>query len=121
MCMWLKQSTVVVVQFGPALDKTDGVALEIGLAAAMDNATTGIRVSKNGASYVDRASVAAPVYDAMGDYRVQLDATDTATPGRLKIIFEEAAFIPDDVFSAVIPMWHIAMLVSQISQRQWTA
>lgn len=31
---FLKQSTSVVVQFGPFVDKTDGVALETGLATA---------------------------------------------------------------------------------------
>ena len=29
--LFLKQSTTVVVQFGPFVDKTDGVALEVGL------------------------------------------------------------------------------------------
>jgi hypothetical protein len=95
--MYLKQSTAVTVQFGPFVDKTDGVSLETGLATAMDNATTGIRVSKNGAVFVDRNSATAPAYDAMGCYRVELDATDTSAVGTLKIIFEEAA--------TTLPVW----------------
>jgi len=63
MTQWLKQSTAVTIQFGPFLDKTDGVALETGLATALDNATTGVRVSKNGGTLADRNSSTAPAYD----------------------------------------------------------
>ncbi len=101
--IWLKQSTARTIKFGPFLDKTDGVALESGLAAALDNATTGIRVSKNGGAYVDRASATVPTYDAMGDYNVELDMTDTDTLGVLKIIFEEAA--------TCLPVWEEFMVV----------
>ncbi len=87
----LKQSTVVTVQFGPFVDKTDGVALEVGLATAMDNATTGIRLSKNGGTLADRTDATAPAYDAMGFYKIVLDATDTGTLGTLLMTFEEAA------------------------------
>jgi len=89
--IFLKQSTSVVVQFGPFVDKTDGVSLEVGLATAMDNATTGIRLSKNGAVYADRGDATAPAYDAMGSYRITLSATDTNTLGALRMTFEEAA------------------------------
>lgn len=88
---FLKQSTSVVVQFGPFVDKTDGVALEVGLATSMDNATTGIRLSKNGAAFADRGDATAPAYDAMGCYRITLSTTDTNTLGVLRMIFEEAA------------------------------
>lgn len=87
----LKQSTSVTVQFGPFVDKTDGVALEVGLATAMDNATTGIRLSKNGGTLADRNDSTAPAYDAMGFYKIVLDATDTNTLGTLLMTFEEAA------------------------------
>jgi len=103
MTQWLKLSTATTVQFGPFVDKTDGVTLETGLASAMDNATTGIRVSKNGAAFADRNSSTVPAYDAMGCYRVELDATDTNTLGRLRIIFEEAA--------TCLPAWMDFMVV----------
>lgn len=89
--IYLKQSTSVVVNFGPFVDKTDGVALETGLATAMDNATTGIRLSKNGAAYADRGDATTPAYDAMGDYRITLSTTDTGSLGVLRMVFEEAA------------------------------
>lgn len=89
--LWLTQSTEVVVQFGPFVDKTDFVTLEEGLAAAMNHADTGIRISKNGAALAARGTLTLPVYDAMGCYRVTLSTADTSTLGRLRIIFEEAA------------------------------
>lgn len=103
MSMWLKQSTSVTVQFGPFLDKTNGVDLETGLATAMDNATTGIRVSKNGAAFIDRNSATAPSYDAMGCYRINLSTTDTNALGTLRIIFEEAA--------TCLPVWMDFMVI----------
>ncbi|HFD86857.1 MAG TPA: hypothetical protein ENJ35_04180 [Gammaproteobacteria bacterium] len=101
----LRANTAVIVQFGPGVDATDGVTLETGLATAMDNATTGIRVSKNGAVMVDRNSATVPAYDAMGFYRVALSATDTNTEGRLKIIFEEAA--------TCLPIWADFQVVNE--------
>jgi len=85
--MWLKQSTVVTIKFGPGLDKTDGVTPETGLATAMDNATTGIRVSKNGGNMADRNSATAPTHDEVGYYNVELSTTDTNTLGVLRIMF----------------------------------
>ena len=88
---WLKEDTATTIQFGPFLDSTDGVTLETGLASALDNSTTGIRVAKNGSALSDRSSSTVPTYDSMGLYRVELDATDTDTAGTLRIIFEESA------------------------------
>ena len=101
--LFLKQSTSVVVQFGPFVDKTDGVTLEVGLSAAMDDGTTGIRLSKNGAVLVDRNDSTAPAYDAMGLYRITLNATDTAALGTLRMIFEEAA--------TTLPIWADFMIM----------
>lgn len=101
--IWLRQSTARTIKFGPFLDKTDGVSLEVGLASALDNATTGIRVSKNGGNYADRNSSTAPTYDETGEYNVELDTTDTNTLGVLKIIFEEAA--------TCLPVWEEFMVV----------
>jgi hypothetical protein len=88
---YLRQSTSQVVEFGPFVDVGDGVTLETGLATAMDNATTGVRLTKDGAAFADRNDATAPAYDAMGCYRITLSATDTNTVGILRMIFEEAA------------------------------
>jgi hypothetical protein len=88
---FLKQSTNADIKLGPFVDKTDGVAYETGMAAAMDSATTGVRLSKNGAALADRSEATQPSYDAFGYYLVKLDTTDTSTVGNLKVIFGDAA------------------------------
>ena len=92
MSLILRQSTSVVISFGPFLDKTDGVTLEIGLVTAIDHATTGIFLSKNGGALAIRSqAVTASTYDAYGNYRVTLSTTDTNTVGTLRAQFSEAA------------------------------
>jgi hypothetical protein len=103
MAAWLKQSTSVTIQLGPFVDKTDGVTYETGLATAMDNATTGIRLSKNGAALADRSDATAPTYDAFGFYRVVLDATDTGTLGNLIVQYGDA--------TTCLPVWKEYMVV----------
>jgi len=89
--LFLKEDTSATIRLGPFVDSVDGKTYEVGMAAAMDNATTGIRVSKNGAAFADRNDATAPVYDAFGYYSVVLDGTDTSTPGTLQVIFGDAA------------------------------
>ncbi len=100
---WLKQSTVVTVQLGAFLDATDGVVPETGLATNMDSATTGIRVSKNGAVMIDRNSATVPAHDDDGHYRIVLSATDTDTLGTLRIQYEESG--------VTTPAWRDFMVV----------
>jgi hypothetical protein len=89
---FLKQSTAAVVPMGPFVDPTDGVTLVTSLVSALDNATTGIFLIKNGGSgAVRHATVTATTYDAYGMYLVTLDATDTNTLGRLRVYFAAAA------------------------------
>lgn len=96
--MFLKQSTAVVVQFGPFVDKADGFTLKTGLVSALDHATTGILLSKNGAAMAVRhATVSASVYDAHGCYRVTLDTTDVGTLGKLRMIYTDA--------TTCLPVW----------------
>lgn len=87
--LWITQSTEVVVQFGPFVDKTDKVTLEVGLAAAMNHAVTGIMISKAGAAQAVRGTLTLPVYDAMGCYRVRLSTADTGTLGILRMVFQD--------------------------------
>jgi len=84
--------------FGPFLDKTDGVTLETGagIITSIDHATTGIFLSKNGATGAIRhQTVTASVLDAYGMFKVTLDTTDTDTVGTLRVMMAEAAtFLP---------------------------
>jgi hypothetical protein len=91
------------VAFGPGLDITDGVTPETSLATAMDNASTGIRVSKNGGNLIDRNSGTAPVHDEVGWYGVNLSTADTDTLGALQILFSGA--------TVNLPIWMEFMIV----------
>ena len=91
MTIEIKVSTAVTFLLGPFVDKDDGVAVETGLATAMDNATTGIRVSKNGGNMADRNDATAPVHDEDGFYTVVLDTTDTNALGFLRVEYSEPA------------------------------
>src|SRR3990167_7623904 len=98
MSLILRQSTSKAVSFGPFVDKTDGVTLEVGLVTAIDHATTGILLSKNGGRLTIRfQAVTASTYDAYGNYIVTLSATDTNTIGTLRMQFSEAA--------TCLPVW----------------
>ncbi len=88
--MLKKQSTATVISFGPFVSSADGDTLETGLVSALDNGTTGIKLSKNGGALTIRhATVTATTYDAYGMYLVTLDTTDTNTLGTLRVAFAE--------------------------------
>lgn len=95
---FLKQSTAAVIPFGPALLPSDGVTLVTTLVSALDHASTGIFLWKNGsAGAIRHATVTATTYDAYGIYLVTLDTTDTNTLGRLRVMFAAAA--------SCLPIW----------------
>jgi hypothetical protein len=88
----LRQSAAVTISFGPFVSPTDGVTLQTGLVSAIDHATTGIKLSKNGGALTIRhQNVTASTYDAYGNYIVTLDTTDTNTLGTLRVQFAAAA------------------------------
>jgi hypothetical protein len=90
--MFLKQSTAVVIQFGPLVDPTDAVTAKTGLVSAIDHASTGILLSKNGGTRTIRhATVTASTHDSDGYYKVTLDTTDTNTLGHLRVAWSSAA------------------------------
>ena len=91
MTIEIKQSTAVTFLLGPFVDVGDGVTAETGLATAMDNATTGIRVSKNGGNMADRSDATAPVHDEDGFYTIVLNTTDPDTLGFLQVVYSEVA------------------------------
>jgi hypothetical protein len=95
------------VSFGPFLDRSDGVTLEVGLVTAIDHATTGILLSKNGGALTIRSqAVTASTYDVYGNYIVTLSATDTNTIGTLRMQFSEAA--------TCLPVWQDFEVVDEL-------
>jgi hypothetical protein len=94
----LKQSTAGYILLGPFLDATDGVTEESGLAGSM-----AVKVSKAGAAQASRNSATSIAYDALGYYRVHLDATDTATLGLLRVLAHASG--------THLPVWEDFMVV----------
>ena len=79
--LYLKQSTASQsVLLGPFVDSTDGVTAETGLTIA----NTDIRLSANGGNMFAKNS-GGGTHDENGWYTITLDATDTATVGRLQV------------------------------------
>lgn len=98
MAQWLKQSTAVTIQIGPALDDTDGKTAETGLTITQAD----VRLSKNGAVFAQCNEATAASHDENGWYRKNLDATDTGTLGRLIVAVAE---------SGALPMWREFLVV----------
>lgn len=99
MVVLLKQSTSVVVSFGPFVDKTDGITFETALAGTganqLEHTSSGILISKNGGTLAARhATATASTYDAYGMYKVTLDTTDTGTLGALRMCMGNNDAIP---------------------------
>lgn len=80
-CIPLRQSTATTMVLGPALDKTDAITEETGLAG-----TLAVELWKHGGSSVAaRNSATAITHLGDGDYLVPLDSTDTNTLGKLRV------------------------------------
>lgn len=97
----------------------------MGLVSALDHASTGIKLSKNGGALTIRhASVTASTYDSYGSYLCTLDTTDTNTLGTLRMQFiETATCLPVWVDCMVMPanVWDslYGADVLQVDQLQW--
>lgn len=129
--MWLKQSTAVVINFGPFVANTDGVTLVTTLVSALDHASTGILLSKNGGTLTIRhATVTATTYDAHGIYKVTLDTTDTATLGHLLVMWTAPAtnmavwrlfvVVPANVYDSLIAGSDLQQVdVTQLLNTAW--
>ena len=101
---YLRSDTATVIPLGPYVAIADGVTYVATEKEEMNHANTGIRISKNGGALAARTTLTEPVYDAFGYYLVNLDATDTATPGRLKVIYGSAAVVlPCEADFVIIP------------------
>ena len=88
--LFLKQSTASqAVLLGPFIDDTDGKTAETGLTIA----NTDIRLSANGGNMFAKTS-GGGTHDEAGWYTITLDATDTATVGRLQISSDVAGALP---------------------------
>ena len=83
----LRQSTAVDVLIGPFVDATNGKTAEAGLTIAQAN----VRLSKNAQNIAQKNDSTTCVYDEVGMYNCELDATDTDTIGTLDLIVDDSA------------------------------
>lgn len=87
---YLRQATASqAVLIGPFVDSTDGVTAETGLTIA----NTDIRLSANGGNMAAKNS-GGGTHDEIGYYTITLDATDTATVGRLQLSVAATGALP---------------------------
>lgn len=86
----LKQSTAVTVKLGPFVDSTDGVTAETALTISQAD----VRLSKAGGDYAQKSESSAATHDELGEYDVDLDTTDTATLGPLRLMVQESGALP---------------------------
>lgn len=90
MARFLRQSTAVTIKFGPFLDSGDGNTVEGSLTLSQAD----FRLSKNGGDFAQKNESSAATHDELGYYDVSIDATDTNTPGRLRVAVHESGALP---------------------------
>ncbi len=88
--MLLKQSAAIDVIVGPFLDETDGKTPETGLTISQAD----VRLFKNGGVDNQKNDASAATHYNNGYYKIDLDATDTGTLGRLLITISEGGALP---------------------------
>lgn len=104
----LKQSTAVTVKIGPFVDATDGVTAETALTITQAD----VRLSKAGGNMAQKTEASAATHDELGYYDVDLDATDTATLGPLRVMISESGALPVWEDYMVVPANHYDTLVA---------
>jgi hypothetical protein len=105
-CGYLKQSTAVDIILGPFVDETDGKTAETGLTIAQAD----VRLSKNGANIAQKNDVTSCSHDELGNYKCDLDATDTATLGILTVMVHESGALPvKQEYQVVTAHWYDTM------------
>jgi hypothetical protein len=83
---YLKQSTAVTVMMGPFVDSIDGSTAKTALTLSQSD----VRLSKNGGDPAQKNQTSDAVHKEEGYYAVYLDATDTDTLGRLRVMVSKA-------------------------------
>ena len=105
---YLRQSTASQsVLIGPFVDSTDGVTAETGLTIA----NTDIRLSANGGNMAAKNS-GGGTHDEIGYYTITLDATDTATVGKLQLACS---------VSGAAPVYHTFWVLEENVYDEWFA
>lgn len=103
---YLKQATASQsVLIGPFVDSGDAVTPETGLTIA----NTDIRLSVNGGNMAAKNS-GGGTHDELGMYTITLDATDTATVGKLQLVCK---------MTGALPVYHTFYVVEENVYDAW--
>ena len=94
----LEQSSTPTILIGPFLDAGDGNTVEDALTIAQAD----VRLSKNAGNMAQKSEATSCTHDELGYYTCPLNATDTGTLGRLKLMVHE---------SGALPVWHEFLVV----------
>ena len=86
MVQYLKQSTAATLMMGPFVDSIDGSTPKTALTLSQSD----VRLSKNGGDPAQKHQTSDAVHKENGYYAVYLDATDTGTLGRLRVMISKA-------------------------------
>lgn len=90
---YIRQSTSTSVLLGPFIDDSDGKTAETGLTITQSD----VRLSKNSGDMAQKNHTGSCTHDELGYYLCPLDATDTNTLGRLRVMVHE---------TGALPVWH---------------
>ena len=88
--LFLKADTEINIQMGPFIDDTDGKTVETGLSITQSD----VRISKNGAEWIQKDDGDTAEYEEFGWYQVKLSTTDTNAEGRLQVSIQESGALP---------------------------
>lgn len=96
---FLRGNTAATIKLGPYLDSTDGNSDETALTLSQAD----VRLSKNGGDFAQKNESSSATHDELGVYDCALNATDTNTYGRLKVITHESGALTVDQDYVVLP------------------
>ncbi len=99
-CILREDTASQEIPLGTFVDSTDGVTAETGLTIA----NTDIKLQKSGATTQSNKNSGGATHIATGDYYAVLDATDTDTPGNLRIKV---------AVSGALPVWIDCIVVEE--------
>ncbi len=99
-CVLREDTASQEIPLGTFVDSTDGVTAETGLTIA----NTDIKLQKHGATTQANKNSGGATHIATGDYYAVLDATDTDTPGNLRIKV---------AVSGALPVWLDCIVVEE--------
>jgi len=96
---YLRQSTPVDVELGVFVDSTDGASTEEALALTQAD----LYLTKNSGTAAQKNDATSATHIWGGNYKIPLDATDTGTLGRLRLMCKKTGALPVKADFMVIP------------------